>query len=195
MEKNVLLQIFKSKSTVLSFKEILMAAGPISSDLLKRRLHYYVQNGELYAIRKGFYARDKNYDRREFATKLFTPSYISFETVLAESGIIFQYYSTIFVATYQSKDLECDGQEYSYKKLKDTILVNTTGIENKGAYFIASPERAFLDVLYLNKNYYFDNLSVLNFDKILSILPIYHNKRMEEAVYAQLKAFREEELS
>lgn len=195
MEKNVLLQIFKSKSTVLSFKEILLAAGPISSDLLKRRLHYYVQNGELYAIRKGFYARDKNYDRREFATKLFTPSYISFETVLAEAGVIFQYYSTIFVATYQTKDIVCDGQQYSYKKLKDTILVNTTGIENRGNYFIASPERAFLDVLYLNKNYYFDNLSALNFDKLLSILPIYQNKRMERAVHAQLKTFKEEELS
>jgi len=195
VEKSVLLQIFKSKSTVLSFKEILLAAGPISSDLLKRRLHYYVQHGELYAIRKGFYARDKNYDRREFATKLFTPSYISFETVLAEAGIIFQYYSTVFVATYQTKDIVCDGQEYSYKKLKDTILVNTTGVENRGGYFIASPERAFLDVLYLNKNYYFDNLSTLNFDKILSILPIYHSKRMEEVVHTRLKAFKEEELS
>jgi len=195
MKKNVLLQIFKSKSTVLSFKEILLSAGPISSDLLKRRLYYYVQHGELYAVRKGFYARDKNYNRREFATKLFTPSYISFETVLAEAGVIFQYYSTIFVATYQTKDIICDGQEYSYKKLKDTILVNTTGVENRGGYFIASPERAFLDVLYLNKNYYFDNLSALSFDKILSILPIYHNKRMEEVVHARLKAFKPEELS
>jgi predicted transcriptional regulator of viral defense system len=195
VEKNVLLQIFKSKSTILSFKEILLAVGPMSPSLLKRRLHYYIQQGELYAIRKGFYAKNKNYDRREFATKLFTPSYISFETVLAEAGVIFQYYSTIFVATYQSKDIVCDGQKYSYKKLKDTILVDTSGVENRGAYFIASPERAFLDVLYLNKNYYFDNLSVLNFDKILSILPIYHNKRMEEAVHAQLKAFKEEELS
>lgn len=195
MEKDTLFQIFKSRSSVLSFKEILLAVGPISASLLKRRLHYYIQQGQLYAIRKGFYAKDKNYDRREFATKLFTPSYISFETVLAEAGVIFQYYSTIFAATYQTKDILCDGQQYSYKKLKDTILVNTTEIEDKGTYFVASPERAFLDVLYLNKNYYFDNLSSLNFDKVLAILPIYQNKRMEKVVHAQIKTFKEEELS
>ena len=194
MEKNTLFQILKSRSSVLSFKEVLLAVGPISPDLLKRRLHYYVQNGQLYAIRKGFYAKDKNYDRREFATKLFTPSYISFETVLVEAGVIFQYYATIFAATYQSKEIVCDGQEYSYKKLKDNILVNTTGIENRGTYFIASPERAFLDVLYLNKNYYFDNLSAFNFDKVLSILPIYQNKRMEKVVHEQFKSFKEGEL-
>jgi hypothetical protein len=192
MEKDVLFQILKLKASVVSFKEILLSAGPITPALLKRRLHYYVQKGQLYAIRKGFYAKNKNYDRRELATKIFTPSYISFETVLVDAGVIFQYYSTIFVATYQTKSIVCDNQEYSYKKLKDTILVNTTGIENNGAYFIASPERAFLDVLYLNKNYYFDNISVLNFDKVLSILPIYQNKRMEKVVHAQLKAFQED---
>lgn len=192
MEKDVLLQIFRSKSSVLSFKEISMTVGPISPLLLKRRLHYYVQKGQLRAIRKGFYVKDDNYDRREFATKLYPPAYISFETVLVEAGVIFQYYSTIFVASYQTKTIMCDGQEYSYRKLKGPLLVDTTGVENRGPYFIASPERALLDLLYLHKNYYCDNLSALNFDKLLSILPIYRNKRMEKVVDAQIKAFKEE---
>ena len=192
MEKDVLFQILKSTSSVLSFKEILMTVGPISSALLKRRLHYYVQKGQLYSVRKGFYAKDKNYDRRELATKIFTPAYISFETVLLDAGVIFQYYSTIFVASYQSKTIMCDGQEYSYRKLKDVLLVDTTGVENRGNYFIASPERALLDILYLNKNYYVDNLSALNLDKLLSILPIYRNKRMERVVHEQIKVFKEE---
>ncbi len=195
MNKDILFQIFRSNSSVLSFKEILLAAGPISPSLLKRRLHYYVQNGQLWAMRKGFYAKDKNYDRYELATKIYTPSYISFETVLAAAGIIFQYYSAVFVATYQTKNIMCDNQEYIYKKLKDTILVNTTGVEDKGTYFIASPERAFLDLLYLNKNYYVDNLSSLNFDKVLFILPIYQNKRMEKVVHERFKDAEQEEQS
>lgn len=146
-------------------------------------------------MRKGFYAKDKNYDRYELATKIYTPSYISFETVLAAAGIIFQYYSAVFVATYQTKNIMCDNQEYIYKKLKDTILVNTTGVEDKGTYFIASPERAFLDLLYLNKNYYVDNLSSLNFDKVLFILPIYQNKRMEKVVHERFKDAEQEEQS
>src|SRR5580704_8059822 len=104
MEKDVLLTILKSPATVFSFNEILLACS-IPASLLKRRLNYYVQNNQLYSIRRGLYAKDKNYDRRELATKIFTPAYISFETVLAEAGAIFQYYSTIFVATYQTKDI------------------------------------------------------------------------------------------
>lgn len=192
MEKDILLTIFKSKATVLSFKEILLACS-ISASLLKRRLNYYVQNGQLYSIRRGLYAKDKQYDRRELATKIFTPAYVSFETVLVEAGAIFQYYSTIFVATYQTKNIACDGQEYSYRKLKDTILVNTTGVENRGTYFIASPERAYLDLLYLNKDYYIDNLAALNFDKVFSMLSIYNNKRMEKVVKAHYKKFQQEE--
>ena len=192
MEKDILLNLFKSKSTVFSFKEILLATS-ISASLLKRRLHYYIKNGQLYSIRRGLYARDNNYDRRELATKIFTPAYISFETVLVEAGALFQYYATIFVATYQTKDMVFDGQNYSFRKLKDTLLVNTMGIENKETYFIASPERAYLDLLYLNKDYYIDNLSVLDFKKIFSMLSIYDNDRMEKIVQLHYKRFQQEE--
>jgi len=191
MEKDILLTLFRSKTTVFSFKEILLASS-ISASLLKRRLNYYVRNGQLYSIRRGLYARDNAYDRRELATKIFTPAYISFETVLAEAGAIFQYYATIFVATYQTKEISCDGQNYSFRKLKNTLLINTIGVENKDTYFIASPERAYLDLLYLNKDYYIDNLSVLNFDKIFLILPIYTNARMEEIVRHHYKTLQEE---
>lgn len=135
------------------------------------------------------YAKDENYDRLELATKIFTPSYVGFETVLGQAGIVFQYYSTIFVATYQTKEIVCDGQTYSFRKIKDTILTNNAGIENKGAYCVASKERAFLDVLYLNKDYHFDNLAPLDFDKVLALLPIYNNQRMAKMVHLYFKDF------
>ncbi|TSC77837.1 MAG: hypothetical protein G01um101429_938, partial [Parcubacteria group bacterium Gr01-1014_29] len=69
-----------------------------------------------------------------------------------------------------------------------SILTNQTGIEVKENYFIASLERAFLDVVYLNKEYHFDNLSGINWGKVDEILPIYGgNKRME----AKVKKYRE----
>ena len=70
-----------------------------------------------------------------------------------------------------------------FKKIKNSVLTNKTGIEIKDGYFIASPERAFLDVIYLNKDYHFDNLSGLDWNKIFDILPIYgNNKRIRAAV-------------
>lgn len=116
MKKTNILNILRSKSSVFTFKEILLANVEAKPLLLKRRLNYYIKKGELYHIRRGLYAKDKHYDKLELATKIFTPSYVSFETVLVEAGIVFQYYSTIFVATYQTKEIVCDGQAYSFKK-------------------------------------------------------------------------------
>ncbi len=56
--------------------------------------------------------------------------------------------------------------------------MNSIGLEKKENYEIASKERAFLDVLYLYKNYHFDNLKSINWDTCFRILPIYDNKTL-----------------
>jgi len=190
MEKADILNILKSNNTVFSFKEILLTSGESNPALLRRRIYSYIKNGQLYGIRWGLYAKDKNYDKLELATKIFIPAYVSFETVLAEAGVTFQHYSQIFVASYQTKEIDCDGQIFSFKKLKTNILNNNSGIENKGFYSIASKERAFLDIVYLNKDYHFDNLSPLDWDKVFSILPLYENKRMTKKVNQYYKDFK-----
>jgi len=190
MEKADILNILKSNNTVFSFKEILLTSGESNPALLRRRIYSYIKNGQLYGIRRGLYAKDKNYNKFELATKIFIPAYVSFETVLAEAGVTFQHYSQIFVASYQTKEIDCDGQIFSFKKLKTNILNNNSGIENKGFYSIASKERAFLDIVYLNKDYHFDNLSPLDWDKVFSILPLYENKRMTKKVNQYYKDFK-----
>ncbi len=190
MGKANILNILKSNNTVFSFKEILLASGESNPALLRRRIYSYIKNGQLYSIRRGLYAKDKNYNKLELATKIFIPAYVSFETVLAEAGVTFQHYSQIFVASYQTKEIDCDGQIFSFKKLKTNVLNNNSGIENKGFYSIASKERAFLDIVYLNKDYHFDNLSPLAWDKVFSILPMYGNKRMTKKVKQYYKDFK-----
>ena len=114
---------------------------------------------------------------------------------LIEAGIIFQHYNKIFVATYQTKEINCDNQLYSFRKIKDIILTNNAGVENKGSYFAATKERAFLDILYLNKDYHFDNLAPLNFDKVVALLPIYNNQRMVKKVNRYFKEFHANRIS
>jgi len=178
MEKASILNILRRGNTVFTFKDILLASGETNAALLKRRINYYIKKGELYPIRIGIYAKDKNYDKLELATKIFTPAYISLETVLAREGIVFQHYDQIFVVSYLSREISCDGQTYVFRRMKDTVLTNLLGIEKKSNYCIASKERAFLDTIYLNKNYHFDNLSSINWDKCFEMLPIYDNKAM-----------------
>lgn len=137
-----------------------------------------MQKGELYPVRKGIYAKDKNYNRLELATKIYTPAYISLETVLAREGVIFQHYPQIFVVSYLSREIICDGQTYIFRRMKNTILMNSLGLEKKESYYIATKERALLDTIYLNKSYHFDNLSLIDWDKCFEILAIYDNKAM-----------------
>lgn len=191
MEKADILSILRSDQTVFSFKDILLDSGENNPARLRRRLNYYITHGQLYGIRRGFYAKDKNYHKFELAIKIFTPSYISFETVLAKEGIIFQHYSQIFIASYQTREIKCDGQTYSYRKIKDAVLTNNIGIENKANYSIATKERAFLDVIYLNKDYHFDNLTPLDWNKAFEILPIYDNKRMVKRVQEYYQAAKD----
>lgn len=182
MGETGILKILRSKNTVFTFKEIALLWKETNPNLVKRRISHYLKSGKLYQLRKGIYAKDKNYNKFELAVKIYTPSYISLETVLTQAGIVFQFYSQIFIVSYLTREITIDNQKYSFKKIKDSILTNSAGIDNEENYSIALPERAFLDTLYLYKNYHFDNLSPLNWDKVFEILPIYNNKTLERKV-------------
>jgi len=174
--------LLRSSKTVFSTKDVALLWAEEREFKVSGRLNKYVKAGKLIRVHRGLYAKDKNYYKFELATKIYTPSYISFETVLAKAGIVFQFYSQIFVASYVKREISADEQIYSYKRIKDLILTDRIGLEAKDNYHIASPERAFLDIVYLNKDYHFDNLSPLNWEKVFEILPIYKNKRMEKNI-------------
>lgn len=186
--------LLRAKQTLFTFKEVSMIAGANSTaPLLRRKISYYVKRGQLHPLRRGIYAKDKKYDKFELSNRIHTPSYISFETVLARAGVIFKNHGPIFLASYLTRELNIENQIYSYRKISDAILTNagsSQGIENKGTYSIAIPERAFLDVVYLNKDYHFDNLSALDWEKVFEILPIYENKEMEARVKKYYEYFK-----
>jgi len=187
MKKNLILDIYNSKNSVFSIKDIALLWGESDTELVKTRVHRYVKANKLYSIRKSFYSKNSDYNKQELATKIYTPSYISFETVLGKAGVTFQHYSQIFIASYLTREIFADRQTYSYRKIKESILTNDAGIEHKNNYSIATPERAFLDVIYLSKDYHFDNLSALNWNKVFEILSIYSNKRMEKEIKSYQK--------
>jgi predicted transcriptional regulator of viral defense system len=192
MKRDYLLELMRAKNTVFTASDIALLWGESDVDFVRKKIYRYIKAGKLYPLRRGIYAKDKKYDKYELATKILTPAYVSFETVLAQAGVIFQFYDQIFVASYLTREVVIDGQTYTFKKIKDAILTNRAGIEEKANYFIATPERALLDVLYLNKDYHFDNLGNIDWPKVTAILPIYGgNKRMERLVKKFLKATQE----
>jgi predicted transcriptional regulator of viral defense system len=189
---NYLTSILRSNKTVFSSKDIALLWHDPGTSATRVRLHYYIKKGELYRIRKGLYAKSQNYNRLELATRIFTPSYVSFETVLASEGLIFQFYEAVFVASYLTREISVDGQTYSYQKIKVGVLTDPTGIEHVNETSIATQERAFLDTLYVNADYQFDNLRSLSWERVFEILPIYNNQRMGKKVYDLYKKVQDQ---
>lgn len=182
--------LLRSPKTVFSNKDIALMWNIEAKNAVRVRLNSYVRSGKLIRVHRGIYAKDKNYDRFELATRIYTPSYISFETVLTRAGINFQYYGNIFVATYVTREIEADGQKISFVRMKEYVLSDTVGIEHTDGIATATKERAFLDRIYVSKEYHFDNLGVLDWNKVFEILPIYHNKRMEKKVRAYFERYK-----
>jgi hypothetical protein len=174
--------ILRSSRTVFTFKDISLMWRNTDQKAVIAGINYYVSTGQLHRIRRGIYAKDKNYDKTELACRIYTPAYVSFETVLARVGINFQYYGQIFIASYLAREIVVDGQVYQYRKIKNTLLTDPVGVLNKDGIAIATSERAFLDTLYLNTDYHFDNLAPINWDKVFEMLPLYDNKRMTRKV-------------
>lgn len=182
--------LLRSPKTVFSTKDAALLWSEEREQTVTSRLNKYVKVGKLIRVRRGIYVKDKNYDRFELATRIYTPSYISFETVLTRAGINFQHYDTIFVASYITREIEVGGQKILFIRMKDYVLSDTVGIERAEGYSIAGKERAFLDRIYISKDYHFDHLDVLDWDKVFEILPIYNNKRVEKKVREYFKHYQ-----
>lgn len=185
----------RSPKTIFSLKDVSLLWGEESDEIIKKRLNKYVKTGKLIRVRRGFYAKDKNYNRFELATRINTPAYISFETVLTKEGVSFQYYGNIFVASYINREIEIEGQKITFVRMKDYVLSNTMGIEHPDEIATATRERAFLDRVYVSKDYHFDNLANLNWNKVFEILPIYHNKRLEKKIKEYFKNYQDNQIS
>jgi predicted transcriptional regulator of viral defense system len=170
---DILFEIYKDSRTVFRINDIALLIN--SNDcLLYQKLNKLVKKGKLLNIRKGIYAKE-GYKFEELACLLYTPTYISLGYVLQRSGIIFQYDSAITNVSYLSREIYVNEQSIRYRQIKREILLNTSGIENKNNINIATPERAFLDTLYLSGFFYFDNVKSLNNKKIYELLPIYNS--------------------
>jgi len=164
-----------------------MLIGETNFNSLNMRLNYYVRTGRLQNPRKGIYCKP-DYNSLELACRVFAPAYISLEYVLQQAGVIFQYDSRLTVVSYLSREISIDNQLFSFRKIKNELLVSLQGIEQQGnTVTIATPERAFLDMLYLNGAMYFDNLNPLKIELIEQILPIYNSQILKKRVQKLLK--------
>ena len=115
---------------------------------IKTSVNRLVNGGNLVQITRGVYALSRNdLDIEKIATQLYYPSYISFESALAKYGIINQgRYGLTLATTRHSKQMTIAGVDCNYSKLKPALFF---GFDLINDIYLASPEKAVLDELYL----------------------------------------------
>jgi hypothetical protein len=173
MKSDLLLIIYSDRRSVFRLVDVAMLTGQSDSFALARKLNYYVKKGYLLNPRKGIYTRIQ-FSPEELACRIYSPAYLSLEYVLQKSGIVFQYDTQITLVSYLSRSITIHDQHIRFRKIRNPILANTKGIiQHQNTVHIATPERAFLDLLYLDPGFYFDNLHPLNKSVLYNLVEIY----------------------
>lgn len=178
---NTYTTLLNSGKTVFTKKDLekilnLKSKGALDKFLYREKQKWFLENVFywIYALKK--------YDVLELAGKMRKKSYISLETVLKKQGVVFQYYEDIFLVSDDSLEKKVWEQKFNFSKIKDSVLLNQLWLEHKKSYTIASAERAICDRVYLSKDYYFDSLEWIDFEKLEEISHIYKNKRVEKEI-------------
>lgn len=117
-------------------------------DVLYVTLNRLVGNGTLIRLKRGVYAPEfQSFEFEKTANELYYPSYISFESALSRYGILSQIpYSVTFATSKPTKKLTLNGREIEYRQLKNELFF---GYTLQDGIYIAEPEKAVLDQLYL----------------------------------------------
>ena len=161
--------LLESKNTVFTTSELKILFNIKNPSLLNMNLQTMSKQNIIHNLWYGIWVL-KEYDRLELGSKLRKNSYISLEYVLQKNWIIFQSYeNTITLIWNNTFTKEIDWLNFEFHKIKPGILTNPLWLVYTWKYYIATPERAVCDMIYLYKNINFDNISSLD-GKLLSEL-------------------------
>ncbi|PJA55748.1 hypothetical protein CO165_01940, partial [Candidatus Roizmanbacteria bacterium CG_4_9_14_3_um_filter_33_18] len=115
--KNLTYSLNKLPQTVFTTREIALILGETNADLVKSKINYYVKKGEIFSIRRGIYTKNIKFNELELSTKMYTPSYVSFQTILAKHGVVFQYDSRVHLGSYLTREVRVADIKILYKKI------------------------------------------------------------------------------
>lgn len=143
------LNILKKINKTFFTTEDLKKSFNLKKESLKKTLGRLVKRKLLKKISRGIYVMaGQRADFKKIASQLYAPyAYISFESALSAYGIMSQIPYTITMATWKTtKTIPFFESEIALRKIKKELFF---GYSLKDEAFIAEPEKALLDTLYL----------------------------------------------
>lgn len=150
---------FKEKVKVLPFFSSDVAEIFSTSPLtLRNQFSRWKKQGLLVELKRGLYVlsrgeRQTTLSRQALAAVLYQPSYISLESALSHYQMIPERVDTVMsVSPKKTRVFHNPEGTFSYRNLQTSLNFGFLAKkdENGYPYFIAEPEKALLDYLYLN---------------------------------------------
>jgi predicted transcriptional regulator of viral defense system len=154
MDYGELLEIVRNNPV---FPSSLLLAGRGSASSVRRQLDRWVKSGRLIQLRRGVYSLAPPYQAEAphpflVANHLRKPSYVSLQSALSHYGMIPEFVPvTTSVTTGRPEELQTPLGGFLFRHLKKTAFFGyaQTEISRGQSVFLASPEKALLDLLYL----------------------------------------------
>lgn len=165
--------------TPLEFQRIFKVSYNNSKSFINRN----VKRNRFIKLKNGLYTfSGADIPKFVIANKLYTPSYISFETALSYYHIIPETIYTIFSATTKaSREFEAQESSFIFHRIKKEAFFGyiPEKIDNT-VILIAEPEKALLDYLYfvvLKKKIFNNRLNIKHISKIKLLKYAKHFKK------------------
>ena len=125
-------------------------SSPAAASLL---LHRYAKRGFIARVKRGLYtfAGESAVPTPYLANKLYEPSYVSLEFALSYHRIIPEtVYEITSVTTKSTQRFQAMNKTFSYRRIKKEAFTGyETARQGAFTFFIADPEKAFVDLAYL----------------------------------------------
>ncbi len=177
VEAELVKQLDNFPQTYFSLTNLRVFFGKKKS-ALKPLVSRLVKSGILVRVTSSYYRLfSKPWNIENLATNLYYPCYLSLEKVVGDTGILNQKaYTYTFVTTRKTKKMTIEGQAVEFRQIIPDLFF---GYFDAKGYYLAYPEKAFLDCLYfmsLGKGYLdFEelNLKLLQKKRLFSFLKKY----------------------
>jgi len=146
-------ELNKIKKLYFGYEDIARSLG-ISADSARVAASRYVKQGLLLRMKKNMYVLREVWnaagrlEKFQLANMGQVPSYISLTTALDYYEITTQVQRNFFesVAVKRSKEINLDGSVFRYAKVTNALYYE---FKKEKGFFIATPEKAFMDAVYL----------------------------------------------
>ncbi len=180
------------------FETALLLAGSVDPGMIRVQLSRWVRAGKILQVRRGLYAIAPPYQKRQphpflVANHLQKASYVSLQSALAYYSLIPEVVNTITsVSTGRPERLQTPLGTYDFRHIKTAFLFGyrLTDLGDQSA-FVASPEKALLDLVYLQpggesiafiRELRLQNTEILDQDLLTKLADRFDKEKMQTAL-------------